>query len=569
GVRKVGAFMREGELLGEMLQREAAAAGHDLEITPLYVNRKSTDLAAIGRLSAENLMDWLERRQTLSVGSVLKHFGLSENISRRAPLGLDEKADKPDKIIKLAKFLFTPEIAGRIEAKSAEERRKVIDYLKPWLESGRGFGVCDIGYNASAQMQLRRIFELEGITTKMVGCYLVTCERAASRVLDGLDIRHFLGAFGNPSFNHQAFLRSPAFVEQALTAACGTTLGYERLADGSVRPELDEMRFPPELLRRQRSFKDGVLWYQQLWIWFRSQKPFLLDGSTELSQRVLKALDAACAPILSRATAFPMQSELAHFGSLPLDDYYFAEGVKTICTDRERALLRAKGYSKLLSEQGVLWPAGVLHAEKPQTASEFFSTGKLLLNCEISGRGDAAPPEISILLSAGKNVAALRECLARLKNVSNVDLRYEVFLLAAKENQEALVATQEFSRAIPRIRILERTEKQSPVALMNLGAEISAAPFLMFLDEGALLPNGWDASLLEPMRGSCDTGMVVPHVTRHPGVKEPLTAILRAFVIRRSAFVQSLGFDEELTTASAAWQLAFRLKESNWKIGFA
>jgi glycosyltransferase involved in cell wall biosynthesis/FMN phosphatase YigB (HAD superfamily)/cellulose synthase/poly-beta-1,6-N-acetylglucosamine synthase-like glycosyltransferase len=568
GVRKVGAFMREGELLGELLQREAAAAGHALEITPLYVNRKSTDLAAIGKLSAENLMDWLERRQTLSVGTILKHFGLDDAICKRAPLGQNEKPDKPEKILALAKFLFTPEIAGRIEARSAEERRKVIDYLKPWLDGTAPFGVCDIGYNASAQMQLQRIFELEGIKNRMVGCYLVTCERAASRVLDGLDVRHFLGAFGNPNFSNHAFLRSPAFVEQALTAATGTTLGYERLADGTVKPVLDEMRFPPELLRLQRSFKDGVLWYQTLWLWSRAQKPAVLDGSTDLSKRVLTAIDAACAPILARATAFPLQSELARFGSLPLDDYYFAEGVKTICTNRERDLLRTKGYPKLLTEQGVLWPHGVFHGENPRTASEFFSLGKLMLNCDTSRDGDIPLPEITILLSAGCDPIALRECLTRVKTVSRRDFTYEVFLLATEDDENILAVTREFSREIPRLRVFKRTPKQSPVELLNASANDSSASLLMFLDEGTLLPTGWDAAVLPLIRAE-NVGMVLPRIVRKPTVEDPLAATLRGFIVRRSAFVESLAFNSELAPVGAAWQLTLQLRDSNWKIEFA
>ena len=76
GVRKVGALMREGELFGELLQREARVRGLDLEITPLYVNRRATDLAAIGQLTANNLIAWLEARPTLSVKAILTQFGL-------------------------------------------------------------------------------------------------------------------------------------------------------------------------------------------------------------------------------------------------------------------------------------------------------------------------------------------------------------------------------------------------------------------------------------------------------------------------------------------------------------
>src|SRR5262249_25366434 len=154
---------------------------------------------------------------------------------------------------------------------------------KPWLDSGTVFGVCDIGYSASAQTQLKRIFELEDVRTHMVGCYLVSYERAADRVLAGVDIRSFLGAYGHPDFYYRAFIRAPAFMEQSITAASGTTLGYERLADGIVQPVLDEMPYDDEMLRRQKAFKAGVLEFQQLWHWVSKLRPGLLDGETEFS----------------------------------------------------------------------------------------------------------------------------------------------------------------------------------------------------------------------------------------------------------------------------------------------
>ena len=95
--------------------------------------------------------------------------------------------------------------------------------------------MCDIGYSASAQTQLKKILEMEKIPTPMIGCYLVSYERAADRVLDGVDIRHFLGNFGYPNINFHAFIRSPAFMEQSLVASIGTTLGYERRPDGTWR----------------------------------------------------------------------------------------------------------------------------------------------------------------------------------------------------------------------------------------------------------------------------------------------------------------------------------------------
>jgi glycosyltransferase involved in cell wall biosynthesis/FMN phosphatase YigB (HAD superfamily)/tetratricopeptide (TPR) repeat protein len=569
GVRKVGAFMREGEILGRLLQNEADAMGHALEITSLYVNRKSTDLAAIDKLSAESIIGWLERRQTLSVKTILEHFGLLPADVENSPFSPGEKINTHERILKLAKFLFTPKIAGQIEARSAEERRKVMDYLRPWIESGAPVGLCDLGYNASAQTQLKRILDIEGHAARFIGCYLVTCERAASRVLDGMDIRHFLGAFGQPDFNHFAFLRSPAFVEQCLVAQSGTTLGYERAADGTVKPVLDEMRFPPELLRRQRGFKDGVLFFQKLWLWFRAQKPGLLGGSSENSRRILAGLDRSCAPILARATAFPLPCEQLHFGSLPLDDYYFAEGVKTICGPQERELARTGGYANLLTRQGVLWPQAVFHLESPRVASDFFSCGKAMLLCNPSGDDNGAQPELTVIIPPQRDAGSLRECLNRLKPVYS--RACEVVLLAAKDDKETVAVAKEFSREIKRLRILERQPLQTCNQQLNFAVDSSAAAFAVFIDGNTPLSPGWDAAMLNAIRQAPDVAIVFPSL-RQPGAKpeklaleNSLDAVTRCFLVRRSAFIEGLGFDEKLGRTATTLNLIFQMHDLGWK----
>ena len=569
GVRKVGALMREGELFGELLRREAAARGHDLEITPLYINRKATDLAGIGRLTADNLIAWLQARPTLPVKTILEHFGLKGDLIRHLPVSPDEKIDKPEKILKVAKFLFTPEIANRIEQKSAEERRKIVDYLKPWLDGGQPFGVCDIGYSASAQTQLKHILDLEGIKTPMVGCYLVNYDRAAEHVLEGVDIRGFLGDYGHPYFYFRTFLRGPAFLEQSITAACGTTLGYERLADGSVKPILDKMPYDDRMLRLQKAFKTGVLEFQTLWNWVSQLRPGLLDGTTDFSRRVLEEIDRSFAPILARASSFPTTAEVAHFGSLALDDYYFDDSYKPLCGPNDRETFRKNGFPSILGAPGVHWPHGVLHMENPRSASEFFSFGRLMLYCDTTRDDDAlGQPELTILLSTGRNIAALKECLNRVKSVSHRELRYEVVLLTNQDNKDIAALVQEFSRDIPRLHVLERLPKQSPLDLISVGADLSGAPYLMFLDEGTLLPNNWDATML-PLIRTQDVGLVLPRIIRKPTVEDPLAATLRGFIVRRTAFIESLGLNDELAAVGAAWQLAMQLRESNWKIEFA
>jgi glycosyltransferase involved in cell wall biosynthesis/tetratricopeptide (TPR) repeat protein len=559
GARKIGAFMREGELLGEMLQREAATMGHPLEIRPLYVNRKSTELAAIGKLTSDNLIDWLQRRQTLPVKTILEQFGLRVAELQYLPIAADEKINTPELILKLAKFLFTPKIVNLIEARSAEERRKVMDYLRPWLDGSGILGVCDLGYNATAQMQLKRILDLEGEQTKLVGCFLVTCERAALRVLDGIDVRHFLGAFGNPALNNYAFLRSPAFIEQCIVAGCGTTIGYARQPDGSVTPLLDKVRFPDDLLKRQRAFKDGVLFYQQLWLLVRATRPEVLNGGTEFSRRLLAGADQGNSLILTRATAFPLHSELAHFGAIPLDDFYFTDGVKTICGPAEREILRTKGFAKTLMEQGVLWPQAVHHIENPRFSSEFFGFAKAMLLCNPEGDGDAMQCDLTVLISAGGNPSALRECLSSVYAVSNRSRRHKVIVLTTKNDKVLGAVAAEFTTDPSRLRVLERGEGESLIHQLNMTAETSAAPYVLILDDGVRLAPAWDNIALDLIQRDEMTVAVVP-------MSLSAEQSARCIIIRRAAVADALGFPEHLNHVGSALHLLLSLSSLKWNI---
>src|ERR1017187_8236932 len=426
-----------------------------------------------------------------------------------------------------------------------------MDYLRPWLDAGGMFGVCDIGYNATAQMQLKRIFEMEGSGAKMVGCYLVTCEMAARRALDGLDVRHFLGAFGYPAFNYFAFLRSPAFVEQSLVAGCGTTLGYDRAAYGAVHPVLDEMRFPPELLRRQRAFKDGILHYQKLWLHFRAQKPGLLDGSTELSRRLLADIDLGCAPILARASAFPTQNEVAHFASLPLDDHYFAGGFQTLSGTKDRELVRTKGYAAALGDQGVLWPQAANVQLNPKAAGDFFSYAKAMLLCQPGHDNDGVQLALSVILQAA-DPAKLRGILGQLAQKARADFGREIILLLKEGDKKCVAVAEEFASVIRRLHVFTRSTSQSVAQQFNHAVDQASAPLLLFLDDSAQLADAWDQVALAAF--GAGTGAVLA------------TLDAGCLAVRRQALVEVLGFAENILPVASHWKMLLAMRELGWQI---
>ncbi len=563
GVRQVGAFMREGELLGQMLQREAEATAAPLRIQPLFINRKSTDLAAIGKLTADNLIDWLGRRTTLTVKTILADFGLAPAEVAHLPLALEAKLEGTAAIMQLAKCLFTPEIARRIEVRSQEERQKVMDYLQPWLDSGP-LGVCDIGYNGSAQMQLQRILDLEGVTTPVVGCYLITTEIAARRVLEGLDIRTFLGAFGAPESAISAFIRSPAFIEQSMVAPMGTTLGYQRQADGKVTPLLDRLPFGENLLQWQSSFKAGILHYQALWLSFRRAKPALLDGDNALSRRVLADIDHGSQPILARAAAFPLRSELSGFGAIPLDDHYYEGGVRTICGERDRMLVQTRGYGRALREPTLLWPQGAYQMHHARASMEFFSYAKAMLYNRTERDLDAPRPELSVILRVGTDRERLRACLRNLAVRSRRDLQCEVVLVSPGETQWLEPVAGEFSAEAWRVTILATEPHQTLTHLLNRAADHAMAPLLLFLEDSMLLPANWDMPLLRVLPHTPRAGaQLVTYADRQK--RRTAFSPAHCVLLTRTAFLESGGLKDKLSMPAAFWDLLMELRAIDWE----
>ncbi|NGO37873.1 glycosyltransferase [Limisphaera ngatamarikiensis] len=543
GVRRVGAFMREGALLGRMLEKEARARGWMLEVRPLYANRLALELASLGRLTADALVDWLGRRQTLSVGEICAQLGLSGGDLRGLPLAPDERLGGPERILQLARWLFEPQVARRIEARSAEERQKVLDYLKPWFDGLEVLGVCDIGYNATAQYQIHQILRGAGHGGRMLGCYVLTCEVAAWRALDGLEVRSYLGEFGTPRELFWAFLRSPAFVEQLINAPCGTTVGYRRQPDGTVEPRLSEKPLPEGLRERQRWFQDGVQWYQDLWLWVRKTKGWLGPEQPAWLKRWRTDLAQRDAATLARVAAFPLPEEVEQFGDLVLDDRYFEGGALRVCKDRDREILRSQGYVGLLRRQDVLWPQGTQQREQPRSVNDYFAFGRAMLTGAVDGGAVHQPTRLMVLLPA---LGAEQECVACLERLRSAwrELEAVKFVLLAPAGQEH--PGPQLYRALQGLRytwsVLDQDEPwPQQVAAVILPSE---APRVLWLRPDARLsPQAW-ARLTEAVESE-GVGAVLPAWEDVTGVDEKpaeeLVRVLpRCVLVRRTAWEEGM-----------------------------
>ncbi|MCS7091225.1 MAG: glycosyltransferase [Verrucomicrobiota bacterium] len=569
GVRKVGAFMREGALLGQMLEREAHARGLTLEVRPLYVNRISTDLAALGRLTAHKLIEWIGRRQTLSAGDICKQLGLDDRDLSGLPLPAESRLDSEDRILELAKWLFRPEIAKRIETRSRQERRMFLEYLGPWLEAGGALGLCDIGYNATAQYQMHQILRLEGLSIRMVGCYVLGCEVAALRALEGLDVRTYLGSFGHPAMTFWAFLRSPAFLEQLINASCGTTTGYQRCADGTVVPVLSPVPLPEALRDRQRWFQEGVLWYQTLWLWARRLKPRLSQSDTSLGRRWTEDLKVCHAATLARAAAFPLPEEVQQFGGLILDDRYVDGGQKTLCATSDQDVLRQEGYIGLLRHQGVLWPQAVHHRENPRAADEWFAYGRAMLVGAFDGLTEGGQVRLTVVIPAMFGTGHLPACLTRLRQDLAETQDLEVLLLTNEVGPQPGSALRQALRGL-RHRWLRIPPGQPGTDVLRQGFVEARGSLVLWLRPDVVLPPGGALQLRKAME-TRGVGAVLPVWSEmtEPGGRQNCVrpALLsRCFMIRREAFEDAAHAIRSRDWADACVELLTELEHAGWLV---
>jgi glycosyltransferase involved in cell wall biosynthesis/Tfp pilus assembly protein PilF len=144
-------------------------------------------------------------------------------------------------------------------------------------------------------------------------------------------------------------------------------------------------------------------------------------------------------------------------------------------------------------------------------------------------------------------------------------------LLAEKDDRETAVIAQEFTSEIKWIRVLKRPPQQSCIQQLNFVVDSSVASFVVFIDGNTPMSPGWDVAMLNAIRTAPDVAIVFPSL-RQPeanpeklALENSLDALTRCFLIRRSAFVEGLGFNEKLGRAATTLNLMFQMNDLGWK----
>jgi predicted HAD superfamily hydrolase len=351
-VRTVLALMREGELLGELVRRSAAAAKIDLKIMTCFTSRRATARAAMSELTPAGALELLEGSSTVTLQSVLEVLGLGEEIARQFdPKSLRKPMPTPESINELLKLLFeNPRIRELIEAGRKESFDLAFAYLSSLIGGEDNVGILDLGWGGSIQRNITRVLRRGGCKIRTVGCYLARTRKSGRLALDGDEVHAFM---------EQEWSRSTILPELAITSPVGSTNSYERDASGAIRPVLGayELSSAEQLVKAR--LRDGILEFQSFWLKLRRQKKY--------SPETLADMDQQTASIFYRLLEYPSKAEADRLGVLTHDENYFGESFSApLCDDQTPRHLQRDGVQAVFQAARCYWPQGVVARNNPR-----------------------------------------------------------------------------------------------------------------------------------------------------------------------------------------------------------
>lgn len=362
GVTTVLALMREGELLGELLQRSANAAGVKLNIVPCFASRLSTARAAMPEVTPERASELLEGSAALTPQAVLDILGIGAEAQQLLdPATRNKPLTSHENIRGLVKMLFSlPRLRQLIEEKRTQSHELAFAYFASLIGENETVGMVDLGWSGSIQRNISRIMRRSGRKFRSIGCYLACTKRAGRLAVEG-DVAY--------AFLDYDWSRMTILPEIAITAMCGSTNGYARDAAGQVQPVLGEFELNPAECTAKERLRAGVLTFQSAWLALRHNK-----GRDTFTPEMLADIDGQSAAIFYRLLEFPTKPEADRLGLLTHDENYFGQTFTApLCDDVSPKRLRHDGMSSLFQNSRCYWPQGVVARANPRLMSSLRS----------------------------------------------------------------------------------------------------------------------------------------------------------------------------------------------------
>lgn len=275
-------------------------------------------------------------------------------------------------------------IAGELRAGIMAHLRAVV----PDFDRCTDLILVDLGYGGSVQKGLRAILDLEGLSPRLHGLYLIT-EDFSLHELDERDTAEGLLADWVMSPHvKRALLNNISIVEQMCSAPEGSVSQYAR--DGSVQRENDPR--PQAQLALCADIRRGAAHYIQ------AVKP-LMDGGYPDPLATEEDCASWAGTILARALLLPTDAELALLGTLKHDMNLGSQALAPmVSVSSAHSFVAAQSLPMAFSLKGPqMWPAASMAALSPLHGYLYAFNGMGLLSTDVVGELPCGEAEVTLL----------------------------------------------------------------------------------------------------------------------------------------------------------------------------
>ncbi|WP_139407420.1 hypothetical protein [Aeromonas veronii] len=363
GVSLICPIMREGAILAPLLKKANFLLGANLEIKPFYVSRRAAFLPAMRELDEHALRQYCSRRQ-FSLAALIDELELPE-----VPQALQEHLpqmlnDIPCQEV-LKEYLFSVPVQEAARRASKEARIRLKDYTSSLWHGHQKVAMMDLGPGGNSLAWLAD--SLDELADRIALNYLFySVPELAKHRRHGHQYAVFMSHTPESLPLLRLFNRSPEPVEILLTGRHQTTLGYQRLKDGTVVPLLGRAFYDPQQELLLEEFSNGV---DLAWRHFSHACQYVEnDWFTGPEVRAVELRH------IQRLLELPTSQEATCLGDLLFDDNAGSDSYGRICAESDEELLRLIGSEDFLRQarqqwgyqsRGVRWPQGVVTRHHP------------------------------------------------------------------------------------------------------------------------------------------------------------------------------------------------------------
>lgn len=352
GVSKAFCMMREGRLLSELVNAASSSVSSPVEAEPIWLSRQVCARASIVEGTTEEISQLFQRRRMPAVAELCATLGLSPSEvpdfeglphARLHQPGLAERL--------IDRIMLDPELRARVLRQSAELRARIVRYLESVCPPGEDrLVLVDLGWGATIQTLAERLLREAGSGLTTTGLYLMTTDRAAERMLDGVDVHGYLANAGHPARPVDAFMRSPEILEQICMPDHGSQVGL----DADLKPVLEEAEQLPIQSAQRAAAQKGIAAFQREWMRYRTTAPEALVPLHDYGQDRLRS-------IMVRALTAPTVDEAALFAGWLHDENFGSTGMEPLVSPVSAKAARYLEPRMLLesSMTEIYWPFGL------------------------------------------------------------------------------------------------------------------------------------------------------------------------------------------------------------------